>query len=86
MSGFNIGIGALQDKYTHRKIRESLLGSSVLSRCPGLSNWCTSGLANQQAGRYSPATKLELIRFQPLPLGEIMWHLSTQVNGGIIAA
>ena len=41
----------------------------------------------QPIGRYiHPATELELIRFRPLPLGQILWHLSTQVNGVIIAA
>ena len=40
-SGLNIGIGALRENYDHRKIRERLLGSAVVGRCPGLSNQCT---------------------------------------------
>ena len=32
------------------------------------------------------STELELIRFLPLPFGELVWHLSTQVNGGLLAA
>ena len=27
-----------------------------------------------------------MIRFWPLPFGDILWHLSTQVNDGLIAA
>ena len=38
------------------------------------------------AGRYTPATELELIRFLPFTLEELVCHLSTQVNGGDIAA
>ena len=53
---------------------------------PSLNNRCTFGLANQQAGSYAPATGLELIRFRPLPFGEIMWHLITQVNNGILVS
>ena len=86
MSGLNIGIGALQKNSAHRNIRESLLGSAGVSRCPGLINWCTFGLANQMAGRYTPATELEIIRFWPLPLGEIVWHLRTKVNNSDLAA
>ena len=43
-------------------------------------------LANQQTGRYAPATELEIIRFQPLPFRELVWHLSTQVNGSDLTA
>ena len=44
------------------------------------------GFSNQFSGRYTPATDLELIRFRPLPLEDLVWRLSTQVNDGIIAA
>ena len=54
--------------------------------CPGLSNRCTFGLTNQLAGRYITATELEFIRFWPLPLGELLWHLITQVNESDLAA
>ena len=37
-------------------------------------------------GRFEPATELELNRFRPLPFREILWNLSTQVNGNFIAA
>ena len=43
-------------------------------------------LSNRLAGRYTPATELDLIRFQTLPLGGLMWNPSTQVNNGILAA
>ena len=65
---------------------EIILGSAGVGSCTGLINRCKSELANQQAGRYSPATELELIRFRPLPSGEIVWHVSTQVTDGLLAA
>ena len=83
-SVLTIKIRALQDNSAHRKIRESLLGSAGVVSCTGVSNRCTFGLANQQAGSYTPATELELIMFQPLTFGELVWHLSTQVSGGIL--
>ena len=43
-------------------------------------------LSNQQARRYIPATELEIIRFQPLLLGELVWHLITQVKNSDLAA
>ena len=64
---------------------ESLLGRAGVGSCPGLNNWCTFGFANQQAGSYAPATELDIIRFWPLTFQELVWHLSTQVNGGIMA-
>ena len=67
------------------KIMESLLGRSGVDRCTGLSNQCNFVLANQQAGKYISATELELNRFRPLPLGELVWHLSTQVKNIDIA-
>ena len=53
---------------------------------PGRSNWQTFGFDNRLVGRFSPATELEFNRFWPLPFREIMWHLSTQVNGIFLAA
>ena len=77
-----IGIGYLRDNFAHSKMTESLLGSTGVGRCPGLSNLCTLGLANQQDRSYATATELELIRFCPLPFSEVVWHLSTHVNNG----
>ena len=57
-----------------------------ICRCPGLSNRCTFGLANRQAGNFVPITELELNWFHTLPFGELMGHLRTQVNNGILAA
>ena len=54
--------------------------------CTGLSNWCAFVLANQLDGSFVPATELDLNRFWPLPFGEIVWHLSTLVNNGLLAA
>ena len=85
-SGLTIGIGDLWENYVHRNIRETLLESAGVGRCTGLSNRCTFGLANQLAGIYTPTTELEFIRFCPLPLGDLVFHLITQMNNGIIAA
>ena len=38
------------------------------------------------AWSFVPATKLEIKRFHPSPFGEIVWHLSTQVNKILLAA
>ena len=86
MSGLTIRIGYLWDNSAHRNIRKILLGSAGVGRCPGLRNRCTFGLANQLAGRYIPATELKLNRFRPSPLGELIWHLSTQVNVSDLSA
>ena len=51
----------------------------------GLSNRCTFGLDNQLVGTFAPPTELEINRFQHLPFGELVWHLSTQVNSGLLA-
>ena len=80
--GLNIGIGALRDNSAHRNIREGLLGSAGVGSCPGVSNRCTFLLANQQAGENIPATELKLDRFRHFPLGDLVWHLSKQVNYG----
>ena len=85
-SGLNIGIGSLWENSANRKIRESLLGSAGLGMCPGLSNRCKFWLANKQAGKYIFTTELDLNRFWPLPFGEIVWHLRTQVNDSDISA
>ena len=85
-SGLTIWIGALRENSAHRNITESLLGSAGVDRCPGLSNWCKFGLTNQQAGKYISATELDINRFWTFPLGDLVWHLSTQVNDSDIAA
>ena len=78
-------MGSLWKNYSHRNIRESFLVSAGVGRCPGLSNWCTFGLTNQLAGIYIPATELELNRFWPSPLGELVCHLITQVSNSDLA-
>ena len=55
-------------------------------RCPGLSNLCKLGLSNRLNGSFATATQLELNLFWPSPLGELVWHLSTNVNNGLLAA
>ena len=85
MIGLSIGIGSLRDNSSHRSIRQSLLGSAGVGICPRLIKGCKFGLEKQQAGRYFPDTKLDLIRFWPLPFRELMWHLIAQVNNGDIA-
>ena len=42
---------------------------SYIYRCPGLSNRCTFGLANQMAQRFLPTTDLEINMFWPPPFG-----------------
>ena len=37
-------------------------------------------------GAKIPATELELIKFWTFPVGEIVWHISKQVNVGLLAA
>ena len=54
--------------------------------CPGLSNRCTFGLVNWLSGRFAPATELELSIFRPSPFWELVCHLSTQANNGLLAA
>ena len=44
------------------------------------------GLANQLAGIFASATELDLKRFRPLSFGELVWHLSTQVNNDLLDA
>ena len=85
-SGFTIWIGSLWEHFDNRKIRESLLVSAVLGSCTGISNQCMLVLANQKSERYSPATELESIRFWSLPFGNLVWHISTQLNDGLIVA
>ena len=85
-SGLTIGIWSLWENSTHRKIRESLLGSAGVGSCPSLRKRCTFGLDIQQAGIYVPNTELELIKFRPFPFRELVWHLSTQVNVCDLAA
>ena len=81
-----IGIWSLRENSAHGNIGESLLGSAGVGRCPGWSNRCTFGLANQQAGKYISATKLELNMFRHLPFVELVWHLSTQLNNSDLVA
>ena len=81
-----IGIGALRENSPHRNIRESLLGSSGVGSYTGVSNRCTFVLDNQQIGSYALATELELIRFWPLPFGELVCHLITKMNDSIISS
>ena len=59
---------------------------SFICKCPGLSNGCTLGLANRLAGRFAPATELELNRFRNFSFGELLWHLSTQLNNSDISS
>ena len=69
---FTIGIIYLPENFAHRKIRGILLGSAGVRRCPNLRNQCKYRLANQQSGRYPPATELEFIRVWNFPFREIV--------------
>ena len=77
-SGLTIGIVALWYNSNYRNIRESLLGSAVLGRCTGLIKRGTFWLANKKSGKYISATKLDINRFKPLSVGDIVWHTSEQ--------
>ena len=68
------------------KIRESLLGSAGVGSFPVLSNRGMFWLDKQIYSIYTPTTYLELSRSRPLTLGNLMWHVSTQVNNSILAA
>ena len=81
-----IEVVSLWENSAHKNINESLLGSAGVVSFPGLSNRCTFGLENQQAGSYAPATEFDLIMFRTLIFWELVWHLSTQVNNGDLAA
>ena len=59
---------------------------SYVCRCSDLRHPCTFGLANRLSGRFSSATELELNLFRPFPFGELVQHLSTQVNNGLLSA
>ena len=56
-----------------------------ICRCTGLRNQCTFGLANRLYESFVPVTELELNMFWPLPFGELVWHLSTQVNNVLLS-
>ena len=71
---------------TNGKKTKSFQHYSYICRCPVLSNRCMFGLANQLAGSFVPASELELNKFRPLPFRELLWHLSTQVINGVLAA
>ena len=51
-----------------------------MGSCLFLSNRCTFALANQLSVRYIPTTELDIFRFRAFSLGELVWHLITQVN------
>ena len=65
---------------------ESLQQSAGVGMRPGLSNRCTLKFSNQLAGKYISATDFEINRFRNLRLGELVWHLSTQLNDSDLAA
>ena len=68
------------------KYKQEFEHYSYICECTGLNNRCTFGLSNRLDGRFTPATELELNRFRPLAFGELVCHLSTQVNNGLLAA
>ena len=83
--GLNIGIGYLWGSSTHSKMAETVSGISGVGSCTGIIKRCTLGLSNQQTVIYAPATELDIIRFWLFPFRDIMWHLITKVNGGILS-
>ena len=68
------------------KIRESLLGRAGLVRYNGLRDRCTFLLANQQVEKYISATELDIHRFWPFTLGELVCNIITQVNDSDLSA
>ena len=71
---------------TNGKYTKGFEHYSYICRCPVLSKQCRFRFANRLAERYITATELEINRFRPFPFGELVWHLITQVNDGILAA
>ena len=59
---------------------------SYICRFPGLNNWCTFGFSNRLDGSFAPTTELEINRFLPSPLRDLVWHLRTHVNNSILDA
>ena len=71
---------------TNREIYKRFQHYYLLCRCTGLSKQCTFGLDNRLAGSFSPATELEINMFWPLTFRELVLHLITHVNHGILTA
>ena len=51
----------------------------------GLSNWCTFELTKGSAGRFISCYWVSWIGFGICPSRELVWHLITQVNNGLLA-
>ena len=71
---------------TTREIYEIFLALLFSQQVPGLSNRCAFAFGQPTGWDLITATELELIMFRPSPLGELMWHLSTQFNDGDLDA
>ena len=71
------------DKVSKQYTRDT--SSSFSQQVPGLSNRCTFALANGLAGRFISRYWVSWIGFGLRPSRELVWHLSTQVNNGLLA-
>ena len=65
---------------TNREVYERVLALFFLQQLPGLSNRCTFAFDQPTGWYFIPATELELNMYCPSPLGDLVWHLITQVN------
>ena len=61
-----------------------VLSRSFLRQVHGLWNRCTFSLANSLDGRFISRYCVSLIGFGLRPSRELIWHLGTQVNNGLL--
>ena len=66
------------------KIHTRVTSSSFLQQVPGLSNRYTFSLANGLYGRFLSRYWLVWIGFGLCPSRELVWHLRSQVNNGLL--
>ena len=71
---------------TNREVYQIFLALLFLQQVTSLSNRCTFAFGQPSGWDFIPATDLELNRFRPLPVGELVWHLRTRGNNGLLDA
>ena len=67
------------------KEHTSVLSRRLLKQMHSLRNRCTFALANGLAGRNISRYWVSLIDFGLRPSRELVWHLSTKANNGLLA-
>ena len=71
---------------TNLEVYERVLALLFLQQVPSLSNRCTFEFGQPTGWYFIPATELDLNRFLPSPLGELVWNLSKQVNNSLLVS